>query len=397
MREPRSATSSAPQRRCAWPWGQGAKAVALQTTAANPAPPRPRRFLHLASALMMAVASFGCGGGGSAAEPFASADFVVEAKVVSSWSRVYAQVSARAGGKPAELAVPAAVLETATLELETSAPTTYRIEPAATVVEIVEDTPTRRVVRLPGLEAVETGEVAIVFSDPQRPGSARVRLAVEARRFLPGPRRVGETFVWQSFTIASGAPLPDPRSGEQVVARQTDIGRGNYMTQSLFSRPGEVEHTWYTEEGNLLYRLWGTVDDVDGAGQPYYHVGVFYTPSSVDFAFPLFVGKTWEAEAFEVVDDDYGTMLRQVAGVVEAREQVTVPAGRYDSLRIAWRLTRYLADWGDGQPYRTSNEPFDVSDRRCWWSIDLSIIVMCDRPSTAETAWGLVEHARPGP
>jgi hypothetical protein len=90
-------------------------------------------------------------------------------------------------------------------------------------------------------------------------------------------------------------------------------------------------------------------------------------------------------------------MLRQVAAVVEAREQVTVPAGTYDSLRIAWRYTRYLADWGGGQPYRTSNEPFDVVDRLCWWSIDLSIIVKCDRPSTDDTAWGLVEHVHPGP
>jgi hypothetical protein len=84
----------------------------------------------------------------------------------------------------------------------------------------------------------------------------------------------------------------------------------------------------------IFYRvsdLASTLERVDGV------VAVRHSPSRLSYAWPLTVGKTWEQSFREERPVDRQTLDRDTRWTVEADETVTILAGTFRTLKIAWR------------------------------------------------------------
>lgn len=312
--------------------------------------------LAIVSCLLLTAA--GCGGGDDD-------EGQVEAFTVNVQLPGFDQTQARSGEEAAGLTVEFWKLDLSNVQLDSSTDTTWSVEPESAVVNVIEDTPTRRVVSLAGMK---TGEVTFVFRDSARNGAgeARLRIAVEveAQRYYAKRRQIGETFDWQSTGVWNGK---ETKSTE--VWRVTEVGAGgSYTTETDPPRSGFSE--WYLRGGN---RVRWTFDSLSSLN---------FNPSTKSYDFPLYVGKEWLPERLEeYYDEEVGFYRWYGMSTVQQREPVTVPAGTYDSLRIYSRLAAYL----DGSPLTFTYE------RTCWWSIELSAEVRCtevrrgrDEDSTSE-------------
>lgn len=269
------------------------------------------------------------------------------------------QTVAHSGEEAVQLTVPFWKLDLSNVELVSSTPTTWSVEPESAVVAVIEDTPTRRVVSLAGMR---TGDVTFIFRDTARNGAseARVRMAVEVQAQLHDPklkRGSGETFEWQRTVALDGN---ETKSTE--TWRVTEILNDNSYVLELVGvpKPG-IYRAWYTQEGNLVKdAYYNTPPSLDNSGND------TYIPSSRSYDFPLFVGKVWSIEHTMWATDAGDLFSAYGEATVQARESVTVPAGTYDSLRV---FTREVGYWGgsrDASPERT-----------CWWSIELGTDVRC--------------------
>lgn len=78
-----------------------------------------------------------------------------------------------------------------------------------------------------------------------------------------------------------------------------------------------------------------------------------FAPAYPRYAFPLAIGKTWQADvrSSAVPAVRYGTLLERGSAVVRGWERVTVPAGTFTALRIDlaidWRDTDEASLWGN--------------------------------------------------
>ncbi len=304
------------------------------------------RVCGLAIASWWLLATTGCGGGGDDANAEAVA-FTVSVELPG-----FDQTEARSGEEAAGLTVPFWKLDLSNIQLDSSTATTWSVEPESAVVNVIEDTPTRRVVSLAGMK---TGEVTFVFRDLARSGAgaARVRIAVEveAQRYYAKRRQVGETFEWQRTYVR-----PGNETKFNDVWRVTEVGAGgSYTTES--EPPGSGFSEWYLRGGNRVEWEFSSLSSLH------------FNPSTKSYDFPLYVGKEWLSERFEeYYDEEVGVDRWYGMSTVQHREPVTVPAGTYDSLRIYTREVAY----GDSNPLHA--RPYE---RTCWWSIELSAEVRC--------------------
>lgn len=299
--------------------------------------------LTVVSCLLLAAA--GCGGGDDDGNQ-------VEAFTVNVELPGFEQTEARSGEEAAGLTVEFWKLDLSNVQLESSTDTTWSVEPELAVVNVIEDTPTRRVLSLAGMK---TGEVTFVFRDAARHGAgeARVRIAVEAeaQRYYAKRRQIGETFEWQRTKVWNGK---ETKSTDVWRVTEVDAG-GSFTTES--EPPGSGFSEWYLRGGNLVRWSFDSLSSL------------IFNPSTKSYEFPLYVGKEWPSEQLEeFYDEEIGFYRWYGVSTVQRREPVTVPAGTYDSLRIHSRLAAYR----DGSP-------LDVStyERTCWWSIELSAEVRC--------------------
>jgi hypothetical protein len=80
---------------------------------------------------------------------------------------------------------------------------------------------------------------------------------------------------------------------------------------------------------------------------------VVFEPAYPRFAFPLAIGKTWQAEvrSTQLPAQRYSTLLQRLSATVKGWERVTVPAGTLTALRvdlaIDWRDTDDTQVWGN--------------------------------------------------
>lgn len=303
------------------------------------------RLGGLAIASWLLLATTGCGGGDDD-------DAKAEAFTVRAELPGFDQTEARSGEEAAGLTVAFWKLDLSNVQLNSSTDTTWSVEPESAVVNIIEDTPTRRVVSLAGMK---TGEVTFVFRDSARNGAgeARVRIAVEveAQRYYAKRRQIGETFEWQTTDVWNGN---ETKSTD--VWRVTEVGAGgSYTTES--EPPGSGFSEWYLRGGNRVEWEFSSLS------------GLYDNPSTKSYDFPLYVGKEWLPERLEqYFDEEVGFYRWYGLSTVQHREPVTVPAGTYDSLRIYSREAAY-----------EQGNPLDASayERTCWWSIELSAEVRC--------------------
>jgi hypothetical protein len=317
--------------------------------------------LAIASWLLLTAA--GCGGGDDD-------NGQVEAFTVSVELAGFDQTEARSGEEAAGLTVEFWKLDLSNVQLNSSTATTWSVEPESAVVNVIEDTPTRRVVSLAGMK---TGEVTFVFRDSARNGAgeARVRIAVEgeAQRYYANRRRIGETFEVRETVV--GADGKETKYTD--VWRVTEVGGGgSYTMESDPPQSGFSE--WYSLGGNWTAWEFASLS------------GVYSNPSNKSYDFPLYVGKEWPTEHLRnVYDEEIETLRRYGMSTVQGREVVTVPAGAYDSLRIYTREAVY-GPGDNGSAY----------ERTCWWSIELSAEVRCEG-KTSESRWTseLVKYTAP--
>lgn len=301
----------------------------------------------LAIASWLLLAATGCGGGDDD-----KVEVEVEAFKVSVELPGFDQTEARSGEEAGGLTVPFWMLDLSNVQLNSSTATTWSVEPQSAVVNVIEDTPTRRVVSLAGMK---TGEVTFVFRDSARSGAgeARVRIAVEveAQRYYAVRRQIGETFEWQRTDVWNGN---ETKSTD--VWRVTEVGAGaSYTTKSEPPESGFSE--WYLRGGNRVRWEFDSLSSLN------------FNPSTKSYDFPLYVGKEWLSERLEeYYDEEVGFYRWYGMSTVQRREPVTVPAGTYDSLRIYSREVAY-------------NESYPLYapryERTCWWSIELSAEVRC--------------------
>jgi hypothetical protein len=280
-------------------------------------------------------------------------DATGEAFTVSVELPGFDQATVRSGEEVAALTVPFWKLDLSKVQFSSSTDTTWSVLPASAAVDVIEDAPTRRVV---SLARMNTGEVVtFVFRSAAQgvAGEARVRITaeVEAQRYYPNYRRVGETFEWQSTNVSDGN---ETKSTE--AWRVTEVGAGgSYKLES--DPPGSGFSEWYLRGGT---RVEWEFDSLSG---------LYFNPSDKAYDFPLYVGKEWLPERLAHVFDEVLETLRWYGlSTVQRRETVTVPAGTYDSLRIYTREALYSDI--DGAEVRTI-------ERTCWWSIELSAEVRC--------------------
>ena len=180
------------------------------------------RLGGLAIASWLLLATTGCGGGDDDENQ-------VEAFTVNVELPGFEQTEARSGEEAAGLTVEFWMLDLSNVQLDSSTDTTWSVEPESAVVNVIEDTPTRRVVSLAGMK---TGEVTFVFRDSARNGAgeARVRIAVEgeAQRYYAKRRQIGETFEWQRTEVWNGN---ETKSTDVWRVTEVEAG-GSYTTES---------------------------------------------------------------------------------------------------------------------------------------------------------------------
>ncbi|HMO45605.1 MAG TPA: hypothetical protein PKB14_06195 [Rubrivivax sp.] len=308
-----------------------------------------RRAGSLAAASLLLLATAGCGGdGGDGPAEAEAAAFTVSVELPG-----FDKTQTRSGDEAAGLTVPFWKLDLSKVEFSSSSETTWSVEPASAVVDVIEDTPTRRIVSLAGMK---TGEITFVFRNAARSaaGEARVRIAVEveAQRYYAKRRQVGESFEWQRTDLWNGN-----ESKKTEIWRVAEVRDEGSYTSDL-DPPGSDYRVWYTRDGNWVQ------EDIFGMA------GRYPNPSSKSYDFPLYAGKEWPVERLEYQwDEDTGYFQWRGMSTVEGREVVTVPAGSYDSLRIHTREANY-GDDSESRDVRTY-------ERTCWWSIELSAEVRC--------------------
>jgi hypothetical protein len=119
----------------------------------------------------------------------------------------------------------------------------------------------------------------------------------------------GDAFVFEETDLRSGTK-------QRYTARVVDVTDTTIVTLT-----GAARRT-YTREWNLLETArGGVVERTADPAWPYY-------------SFPLEVGKRWRREFVSISREGNQTVRHDWEAVVEAVEQVTVPAGTFETFRI---------------------------------------------------------------
>ena len=131
--------------------------------------------------------------------------------------------------------------------------------------------------------------------------------------------------------------------GDRWTTRTIDLWK-NEVTETIEQRVASVNDDTVLLERTTLSSASGrpsppSTDQVDAATWTV-RTGRIIEGKEVVFAFPLFVGKTWEYE-YVSVDSSGNKTLQSRTAKVEAWEVVTVPAGMFKALKVVvdgrWR------------------------------------------------------------
>ncbi len=149
-----------------------------------------------------------------------------------------------------------------------------------------------------------------------RPASAQAAAVVDRSSSIPAPQwRVGDEWAY-----GYDGPTGKGTYVWSVDREEAIDGVAHYViktgTREIFYRKPDIALTRETVDGSAV---------------------LIVTPSRLQYAWPLEIGKNWEQAFHEERPVARQTTERVDAVIVEAEETVTVPAGTFKTLRIVYR------------------------------------------------------------
>jgi hypothetical protein len=201
---------------------------------------------------------------------------------------------------------------------------------------------------------------AIARNGPGRP--IRLMAVIDAHRFAAVPRQPGESEVWRSSIVRAGE---DPQLGAYRHDTTHFTGPGiAFVVTTRLADGKPIAYTEFDAHDNAVSRALVSYD-ADGNDYP---ANCDFAPPVAEFVFPLYVEQRWQATWLTVDCIDLNSGGGMAAGEVEAYEQVSVPAGTFDALKIHLSITPAVRLAGG----------LERTDRRCWWSVELGRLVKCE-------------------
>lgn len=203
------------------------------------------------------------------------------------------------------------------------------------------------------------GTLSIVFSDKADASrKATLTVNVAPKEFQPVARLDGQVETWSETSVdtTGGASHYDS------LRRTVLMDNGNYAVE--FGDPAtpddySVTRSLYDAQDRYL----GFVNTESGTE-------CFYDNPVTLLSYPLHVGKSWSGDAKRVCG--LQTFSQHYSRTVEAFEQVVVPQGKHDALRIKSEA-QYSSTFSDPDipPYSYT------MNTTCWWAVDLGRNVKC--------------------
>jgi hypothetical protein len=122
---------------------------------------------------------------------------------------------------------------------------------------------------------------------------------------------------------------------DQLTGLETN--RGRFHVTRVTDAGYQIREEW--QQGGVVTAFYNR--DLN----PVRTYNLSFTPAFPRFSFPLFIGKSWQADVVrsDVPPKQFGTLRQQVNGSVGGWDRITVPAGTFTAVRIdltiVWRDT----------------------------------------------------------
>jgi hypothetical protein len=157
-----------------------------------------------------------------------------------------------------------------------------------------------------------------VVKQPQLPagGQPSPQLANAAESITPPLVRVGDTYTYETIDLV------EPKLNNVTSREIIDATPGGFTMKFVNAKSGYTRQLNYDSSLNLVSSRSGDGD------------GFNYSPSLQYFKFPLKSGDTWVASSTETNIKTGKVRTHTLRGKVGEMEQVTVPAGTFNALRI---------------------------------------------------------------
>ena len=158
------------------------------------------------------------------------------------------------------------------------------------------------------------------------PGLALAQFDIDRPELGPG-----DSWTWVS---KDSVARTESKSTREITAKEND----KYTTRITYEKDGRVTNSisGLTLDLNRIRRVKGEVSD------------------SGWFKFPLTQGKSWQAKEPWPDGNGYVAVTYTAAG----KEQITVPAGSFDSIKVI----------GEGRWFNTSTKGEDVTEVSIWYA-----------------------------
>ncbi|MGH6953872.1 MAG: hypothetical protein ACREGL_06805 [Alphaproteobacteria bacterium] len=161
------------------------------------------------------------------------------------------------------------------------------------------------------------------------------------------------------------APAPLARPGSWWLVR-----RAGGMDERLELKEVRSDGTLVTEAAGRR-TLWTPEWNVLESPGPAAGATIAYRPHVRTFSFPLQPGKRWGGQVDWQAGAESGSWTSR--GEAKGWESITVPAGRFDALRVEYEI--------DGQPWFA-----------CWYAVEVQYPIKCDYPAQRERSFELLDY-----
>jgi hypothetical protein len=219
------------------------------------------------------------------------------------------------------------------LVVTSTAPVTYTQSsgsgPSVTATDVKPETDTQVDVQLTSLQ----GAAVLVYNVTSKADAsltATVTVKIAKQQTSPVPAVLNSTSsLLETDTYENGT------TSSMTIGRQTTFVSpdGSYHTDALNASGVVTDHYTWDASGNRLTRTYADNGNLCS-----------YNPSREYYNFPMYVGKTWASTWQYSCVAGYRETANLTA-IVEGPEQVTVPAGTFNALRV--RLTTNLTNSND--------------------------------------------------
>jgi hypothetical protein len=218
-----------------------------------------------------------------------------------------------------------------------------------------------------GESTSDTAQDAAAQNDHARAALARQAPAAASKeQFGRDLREPGDTLAWTQSDVTVGNTTAVTQYADHVTTVNAD---GSYGFDRIDA------------DGNATERYTSNVDG-DRTSRRVLANGNLcsFSPGRNYLSFPLSVGKTWLSNWTQNCTLGYRETANQLAAVT-GRETVTVPAGRFDALRIGY-VTLFTKSNDVNLANGSKGEAAYLQEATCWWAIEPKRIVKCTYRNT---------------